>query len=57
MTVRDQESIHSSTTPDPEEHMGKCQKHKKISHEREPSDQPLISIQVTSRLPNSCVLL
>ena len=32
----DQESIHSSTTPDPEHHTGKWQKHKNTSHTRKP---------------------
>ena len=35
-----QESIQSSTTPDPGHHMGKCQKHKETSHTREPSGEP-----------------
>ena len=40
---KDQESIQSSTTPDPGHHMGKRHKHEKTSHTRDPRDQPLPS--------------
>ena len=35
---KNQESIQSSTTPDPGHHVEKCQKHKKPPHIREPRD-------------------
>ena len=38
-----QESIQANTTPDPGHYMGKCQKHKKTQHTREPRDQPFPS--------------
>ena len=40
---KDQESIQSSTTPDPGHHMRKWQKHNKTSHTREQRIQPLPS--------------
>ena len=40
---KDQESIQSSTTPDPGYRIGKWQKHKKTSHTREPRGQPFPS--------------
>ena len=40
---KDHESIQSSTTPDPERHMGKWQKHNKTSHTGEPRGQPFPS--------------
>ena len=40
---KDQESIQSSTTPDPGHHMGKSQIHNKTSHTREPRGQPFPS--------------
>ena len=40
---KDQASIQSSTTPNPEHRMGKCQKHKKTSRTREPRGQPFPS--------------
>ena len=36
---KDQESIQSSTRPDPGHHMGTRQKHKKTSHTREQRNQ------------------
>ena len=40
---KDQESIQSSPAPDLRHHMGKWQKHKEMSHTREPSGQPFSS--------------
>ena len=40
---KDQESIKSSTTPDPFQHMGKWQKYNKTSHTRAPNGQPFPS--------------
>ena len=40
---KDQESIQSSTTPDPGHHMGRWQEHKGTSHTSEPRDQPFPS--------------
>ena len=37
---KDQESIQSSTTPDPGHHVGKRQKHNKTPYTREPIGQP-----------------
>ena len=45
----DQESMQSSTTPDPGHYMGKRQKHKKTSQTREPK-RSTFSQQVTTRL-------
>ena len=40
---KDQESIQSSTTPDPGHHIGEWQKHKKTSHTWEPRGQPFFN--------------
>ena len=44
-----QESIQSSTTPDPRHHMEKRQKYKKTQHTRQPRGQPF-SQQMITRL-------
>ena len=39
----DEESIESSTTPDPGHRMGKGQIHKKTAHTGEPRGQPILT--------------
>ena len=46
---KDQESMQSSTRPEPGDHMGKRQQKKKTSHTREPRGEPF-----PSRCPQAC---